>query len=1262
LRKIKSYSRISGRLAELGIPEVEIPNLLAMQVDSFNDFLQKDIHPLRREKKGLQAVFESIFPIEDAKGHFLLEFLEYSILQEKYSIDECRERNLSYQAPLKAKMRLSIFEQNEGVREHKDTIEQDVFLGEIPLITEQGTFIINGAERVVISQLQRSPGVFFSEEKHPSGKTLYSAKVIPYNGSWLEFDIDIHDVMYVHIDKRRKLPVTILLRAIGISTNEELRKIFYEHESLKLAEAKGRHLYKDITVAGQEEPVALANEQLTDNLIKTLEQAGVKKVEVIDYNFEIARKVLENTISKDPTTNQEEALKKIYALIRPGEDATLESAKQLVDRMFFNEKRYNLGEVGRYKINVRLGIDVDMNVLTLCVEDFVHIFKTLIDIYHDKDEVDDIDNLSNRRVRTVGELLQEQYNSGLAMVARIIQERMTIANTDEITVHDLVNSNALISVVQSFFLTGQLSQFMEQTNPLAALRHKRAFSALGPGGLTRERAGFEVRDVHASHYGRVCPIETPEGPNIGLIVSPSIYSRINHLGFIETPYRKVVNGVVTDEYEYFDAAQEDKYIIAQCDVHLDDKRRITDDPVFAREKGEFIQISPKLVHYMDVSPQQMVSVSAAMIPFLEHDDANRALMGSNMQRQAVPLINPQAPLVGTGMEKIATMDTSNIAVAPYDGVVTNVTSSYIEIKPLSEKDEAFYLGTGNRINLKKFVRTNQDTCNNQRPIVRIGDTVRKGQPISDGGCVEDNRLALGTNLLVAFMPWYGYNYEDAIILSEKVAREDTLTSIYIEEMEVLVRNVKNGREELAYDIPNVPANALRNLDKTGIVRVGSVIHAGDIIVGKVTPKSIEIDPSPEENLMRALFGDRAGDFTNSSLKAKPGMEGVVIDVKMFSRLEEGAEQEDEKEEKYSKLKSELNLRRKKVEEFKEEKLSAALLGETAKTIWDEKTNIYFIPPGKKITKTDIGRINFKKLDLDVELVADTEKNEQIYGQIILKIKQSLEQSENIYRKSRERIKHGDELQYGVRKMVKVYVAKKRKIEVGDKMAGRHGNKGVISIVAPIEDMPFMEDGTPVDIVLNPLGVPSRMNIGQIMETHLGMAAKVLGFDVETPIFDGASVNDIETELKKANLPVDGKQVLYDGKTGEPFKERVTVGVIYMMKLNHLVADKMHARSTGPYSLITQQPLGGKAQHGGQRLGEMEVWALEAYGAAHVLEEMLTIKSDDVDGRNNAFKAITRGENPPAPGVPESFNVLISELKSLGFDIEFLKESDKGEER
>jgi len=1257
LRPVKSYSRITRRFQELGIPRVEIPDLLAMQVESFNDFLQKEIHPQFRAKKGLQAVFEGIFPLEDPKGNFLLEFIEYNVLKEKYSITECIERNLSYQAPLKARMRLSIFEKREDEKVIKDVIEQDVFLGEIPLITEQGTFIVNGAERVVISQLQRSPGVYFSEEKHPSGKLLYSAKIIPYNGSWLEFDIDLHDVMYVHIDKRRKLPVTVLLRAIGISEDKDLRNVFYQKEKLSLKEAKGRHLYAEIPSDDPEKPYAKANDQLTDALIKILEAAKINTVQVIDYNFEIARKVLENTISKDPTSNNAEALDKIYTLIRPGEESTPEAAQQMIERMFFNEKRYNLGEVGRYKMNSRLDLDIPLNTLTLTVDDFVQIFKTLINIYRDEDDIDDIDNLANRRVRTVGELLQEQYASGLAMVSRIVMERMSIANTDDVNVHDLVNSNALISVVQSFFLTGQLSQFMEQTNPLAGLRHKRALSALGPGGLTRERAGFEVRDVHHSHYGRVCPIETPEGPNIGLIVSPAIYSHINRFGFVETPYIRVEKGVVTDKIELLDAAEEENYTIAQANVTLDKKRKITDETIFARQKGEFIRVKPTEVQFMDVSPQQMVSVSAAMIPFLEHDDANRALMGSNMQRQAVPLVNPVSPMVGTGMETIAATDTSSICLAPYDGEVTDVNSEFVEIKPLNEKDEAFYLSQGNKIHYKKFLRTNQDTCINQRPVVKKGDIVKKGDPVSDGPCVENNRLALGTNMMVAFMPWYGYNYEDAIILSEKVAREDTLTSIYIEEMEVMVRNVKNGKEELAYDIPNVPAHALRNLDKTGIIRVGSVIHAGDIIVGKVTPKSIEIDPSPEENLMRALFGDRAGDFTNSSLKAKPGMEGVVIDVKVFSRLEETGDVEDKNPDRINTLKLELADRRKKIEDFKEEKLASLLLGEVSKSIVDEKTGMFFVPAGKKINKEDIKRINFKKLNLDVDLVESHDKNMQIYHEVIMKAKSALEESENIYRKSRERLKHGDELAYGVRKMVKVYVAKKRKIEVGDKMAGRHGNKGVISIIAPIEDMPFLEDGTPIDIVLNPLGVPSRMNIGQIMETHLGMAAKVLGFDVETPIFDGATIEDIEHELKEAGLPIDGKQVLYDGKTGERFKERVTVGIIYMMKLNHLVADKMHARSTGPYSLITQQPLGGKAQHGGQRLGEMEVWALEAYGAAHLLEEMLTIKSDDVDGRNAAFKAITRGENPPPPGVPESFNVLVSELKSLGFDIEFLQEDE-----
>jgi DNA-directed RNA polymerase subunit beta len=1397
----------------LGIPQVEVPNLLSMQVDSFEDFIQKDVHPQQRTNFGLQAVFENLFPITDPKENYELEFVEYRILKEKYSIDECIERNLSYQVPLKIKLRLKVYEVDENesfdiivdsvgsntndvkqflitglnwdevsatnileavetnedtnriinscdeaedakqilntlktfgvtgriqkridkTRTLRDIMEQEVFLGDIPLITEQGTFVINGAERVIISQLQRSPGVYFSEEKHPSGKMLISSKIIPYNGSWLEFHIDIHDVVFVNIDKRRKLPVSILLRAVGyipdnyteipearetlrlsdekgnvslkaknsyayadiydpregredqilvkaktklnneiveellsagiieidtinnkyISTDTVLREIFYDIEEISTNKAEKRFTAYEI-IASDGSLLAEANTEIDKELIKDLIDCGIKKVKVVSEESDFNRKILEKTLLKDPTRNQEEAAQKIYSLVRPGEDEVpIENAMDLIDKMFFNSKRYNLGNVGRHKLNAKLGFEPDYGTNVLTQKDFTEIIHYMIAIFKDEKDIDDIDHLANRRVRTVGELLEEQYKTGLSMIARIALERMAIANPDEVTVHDLINSNALITVIDSFFLTGQLSQFMDQTNPLSALTHKRRLSALGPGGLARDRAGFEVRDIHYSHYGRICPIETPEGPSIGLLNSPAIYSRINEFGFLETPYIRVENGVITNRVDYLDAHEEDKYIIAQH-VNIDDDLVITDKYIFAREKDEYVNVTPEQIDYIDVSPQQVVSVSAALVPFLEHDDANRALMGSNMQRQSVPLLNPQTPIIGTGIEKIVARESGAVILAKYNGEVTNVTAEYIDIKPDASNDDIDLIRE-ERVYLKKYVRSNQDTCINQRPIVKIGDKVTKGQPISDGPGIEGDRLALGSNMVVAFMPWYGYNYEDAIILSEHVARKDTLTSIYIEELEVLVRDLKNGKEELASDIPNVPVNSLRNLDKSGIIRVGSVITAGDVIVGKITPKSVEIDPSPEENLMRALFGDRAGDYTNSSLKAKPGMEGVVLDVKVFSRYEDIIEFEEDHKAQIAKLKKDNIERKKKIENFKKEKLSELLLGQVAKNIVDSKDGRFYILSGKKITASDLEKINFSRVNLEVEMVADPEKYKEIYKTVALKANEAMEESENIYKKSRDRIKHGDELPYGVRKMVKVYIAKKRKIQVGDKMAGRHGNKGVISIVAPIEDMPFMSDGTPVDIVLNPLGVPSRMNIGQIMETHLGMAAKTLGFHVETPIFDGAKIEDIEAELREANLPTDGKQVLYDGKTGEPFKERVTVGVMYMMKLNHLVADKMHARSTGPYSLITQQPLGGKAQHGGQRLGEMEVWALEAYGAAHLLEEMLTIKSDDVDGRTNAFKAITNGQNPPAPGTPESFNVLISELKSLAFDIEFLKD-------
>ncbi len=1257
--KIQNFSRIRKKAEQSGLPFVHVPNLLSMQIDSYDQFLQKEVHPQKRYEEGLQAVLKSIFPLEDQKGIYYLEFIDYIVLKEKYSTDECIERNLSYQAPVKARMRLVIYDEEilkeTGEKRVKSTIEQDVFLGEIPLITNQGTFIINGAERVIISQLHRSPGIFFSEAKHPSGKILNSAKLIPYNGSWLEFNMDSYDALFVLIDKRRKLPATVLLRAVGLSTNDDLRNYFYEKEKIDVKKAKDRFLFADVMNSETGEILFDAGSEIGNDEIEAMIEGGIKKIDVIKSNFEITRKIIEQTIAKDQTTSQEEALKKIYTLIRPGEEPTYEIALDLFNRMFFNERRYNLGKVGRHKLNTRLGLDIDISTHVLTKEDLIAIIDKLIAVYKDEDKIDDIDHLANRRVRTVGELLAEQYNIGLSRVARTAVERMSIANPDEVTLHDLINSNALIAVVQSFFLTGQLSQYMEQTNPLTGITHKRRLSALGPGGLTRERAGFEVRDVHYSHYGRVCPIETPEGPNIGLISSPAMYARVNDLGFLETPYIKVENSKITSEVIFLDANQEENYIIAQANVNYDENTSITDKLVFARHQGEFLQVKPEDVQFLDVSPQQIVSASASLIPFLEHDDANRALMGSNMQRQAVPLMNPEVPMVGTGMEEIIARDSGSTATAPFDGVVKKVTSSYIDIERDNPDESILDIGTNNRIYLKKFSRSNQDTAIHQRPSVEAGDKVKRGDLISDGPSIIDNRLALGSNMLVAFMPWYGYNYEDAIILSEKVAREDLLTSVYIEEHEVLVRIMKNGKEELAYDIPNVPIKALRNLDKSGVIRVGSVVKAGDIIVGKITPKNVDIDPSPEENLMRALFGDRAGDFTNSSLKAKPGMEGVVIDVKVFSRLESTEEFENQelKLESLQRIKQEHKARQKKIQEYLQGKLEKVLIGNKAKNIVDEKTNMFYIPSGIKITKNNLKKINFKRLNLDYDLVDDAEMNQNIYNDIILKAKTAYEESDNIFKKAKERLKHGDELPYGVRKMVKVYIAKKRKIAVGDKMAGRHGNKGVISRVSPIADMPYMENGESVDIILNPLGVPSRMNIGQIMETHLGMAAKILGVHFETPVFDGANLADIDKSMKKANLELDGKQVLYDGKTGEPFKERVTVGIMYMLKLNHLVADKMHARSTGPYSLITQQPLGGKAQHGGQRLGEMEVWALEAYGASRLLEEMLTIKSDDVEGRTNAFKAITSGLNPPKPGIPESFNVLVSELKSLCFDVEFL---------
>ncbi len=1160
------------------------------------------------------------------------------------------------------KFRLTTFEKTvEGEQQRvKSVKEKDLFLGEIPMITDRGTFIINGEERVIISQLHRSPGVTFTSETHGSGKILYNAKVIPVQGSWFQFVTDTQDVVYVLIDKRHKVPVTTILRCLGLSDNNKIRENFYHPQELDLTKEEylDRVLFSDVIDQKSGEVIAEGGALLTEGLVDKILKVKVKKVQVIPLEQDEEKRIIESTLSKDPTLSEEEALKFIYNIIRPGEEPPIDTARELINRIFFNPKRYSLGEVGRYKINKRLHLDIPIETQILTQNDFIAIIKEIVNLNKGLSTTDDIDHLSNRRVSGVGELVANQFSIGLSRVARIARERMTLSSSEDASILGLVNTNALMAVVNSFFLTGELSQFMEQTNPLAAITHMRRLSALGPGGLTRERAGFEVRDVHYSHYGRICPIETPEGPNIGLLTSPAIYARVNQFGFLETPYIKVENGRVTDQVDYLDPTQEENMKIAQAGIEVDKKGNIIKDRVMCLTGGDFVLVPKEEVDYIDSSRQQIVSVSAGLVPFLDHDDANRALMGSNMQRQAVPLIRPQPPTVATGIEKIVAQDAELAIKAPFDAIVEKATSDEIVLKRIlsdDDKDSISALEEERTFKLKKFQRTNQETCINQHPEVIAGQKVKKGELITDGPAIKNSELALGTNMLVAFMPWYGYNYEDAIIISEKVAREDELTSIYIEELEVLVRSTREGDEELTDDIPNVPKFALRNLDGYGVVRVGSHIKSGDILVGKITPKSSNVDLSPEEKLMRALFGERAGDFSDTSLKAKPGMEGVVVDVKVFSKAESDELSEQEKEEKLAKLKSKFDSENKKIYKFLKMKLSDLLLSETAHRITEEKTGRFFIPPNTKITEEELKKISFRKLNLDNKLVTKEKKNEQIFEEVIIDVKNALEENENSYKKQKDRIKYGDELPSGVLKMVKIYIAKKRQVEVGDKMAGRHGNKGVIAKIAPIEDMPFLKDGTPVDIILNPLGVPSRMNIGQILETHLGWAAKALGYDVETPVFDGATIDEITQQLEEAELPNDGKVILYDGKTGEAMHERVTVGIIYMMKLNHLVVDKMHARSTGPYSLVTQQPLGGKAQHGGQRLGEMEVWALEAYGASRLLQEMLTVKSDDVDGRNQTYEAITKGKELPEPGIPESFNVLASELKSLCLDFDLLSE-------
>jgi DNA-directed RNA polymerase subunit beta len=1255
--ELKNQSNGSnGRISFGRIPSViETPDLLNVQIDSFNKFLQADIPPHRRKKLGLQQVFEMNFPIMDARENFLLEFTEYYVEKPKYSVVECQERGLTYSVPLKAKLRLS--SKREGSQEFTDTVEQEVYLGNLPAMTTRGTFIINGAERVVVSQLHRSPGVFFGESVHPNGTLMYSARIIPFRGSWVEFSTDINNVMYAYIDRKKKFPVTTLLRALGYSSDDEILNLFelveeVDATKVNLKEYLGRTICSDVFDKKTGEIFINKDAKLTEDHIKHLKKAEIRKIRFLKSEATDGS-VIANTIMRDVSRSEEDALEAIYSQLRSGEAPDLDTAKNLIDRLFFNPKRYDLGDVGRHRMNAKLGVSIKEDVTTLTREDIVAIVKYLIDLQQGKKTVDDIDHLGNRRVRTVGEQLAQQFNVGLSRMTRTIRERMNLRDSETITPQDLVNARTITSVINAFFGTNQLSQFMDQTNPLAEMTHKRRVSALGPGGLTRERAGFEVRDVHYTHYGRLCPIETPEGPNIGLISSLCIHARINDFGFIETPYRRVKNGKVTEEIEFLAAEKEDEVTIAQANAPVDERGRFQEDRIKSRYQSDYPLAEPEKIQYMDVAPNQIVSAAAALIPFLEHDDANRALMGSNMQRQAVPLLTPHAPIVGTGLEEKLARDSRTIIAAERNGVVDSVSADSIIVQyDIDENSTEAIVSFDDKrrveYKLTKFFRTNQDTCINQKPLVNEGDRIKRGDVLADGCATNDGELALGRNVLVAFMPWRGYNFEDAIIISERIVAEDVFTSIHIEEFELQVRDTKRGEEELTREIPNVSEEATKDLDENGIVRVGAEVNEGDILIGKITPKG-ETDPTPEEKLLKAIFGEKAGDVKDASLKAPPGMKGVVIATKLFSRKKKDTES---KKEDKKRLESLDRARRKDLKELQEKlakKLEQSLNGEKSVGIRDKDGNVV-LRSGAGIKEGTFQSIeNLDNLDYNQEWIDDKRKN-NVVVKIYENYRQKLSEIEELYRHEKNKIQLGDELAPGIVQLAKVYVAKKRKLSVGDKMAGRHGNKGVVSTIVPVEDMPFLPNGRPVDIVLNPLGVPSRMNLGQLFEVALGWAGHELGEKYASPIFDGATWEDVQKQLQKAGLSENSKSVLFDGRNGEPFDQEVTVGYIYMMKLSHLVDDKIHARSIGPYSLITQQPLGGKAQFGGQRFGEMEVWALEGYGASHVLQEILTVKSDDVVGRAKVYESLVKGDNLAEPNVPESFNVLVRELQGLGLEV------------
>lgn len=1337
-----------GRQDFARIPTIiDLPNLIEVQQKSYSRFLQHERPPMDREDRGLEAVFRSVFPIEDFNGTSTLEYVGYEIgmwesqegeykglggngvvcqstnqplsYHSKYDLGECRQKGVTYADPLRVLVRLVVREKGSSSEPAviRDVKEQKVYLGEVPLMTEHGTFVINGTERVIVSQLHRSPGVFFAPEKGRStvsGKPLYVARVIPYRGSWLDFEFDIKDHLYVRIDRRRKLPVTILLRALGLSSRDILQT-FYQHESVRYDPERDtfykevselslqQQIREDVLDPQSGEVILRAGRRISRSALRRLQNSEVKEIptaeewlvnravadDIIDpatgevlyeLNHELTSDDLAQLKAKDVTDfrllfldplstdvslrltlmadrleTKEEALLEIYKRLRPGDIPTKDTARLFFDNLFFNAKRYDLSRIGRLKLNTKLGLDLPLETRMLTQQDVIEVVRYLLALRQGSGTVDDIDHLGNRRVRSVGELLENQLRIGLVRMERAVRERMSIQDLETAMPHDLINSKPVTAAVKEFFGSSQLSQFMDQTNPLSEITHKRRLSALGPGGLTRDRAGFEVRDVHPTHYGRICPIETPEGPNIGLIASLSTYARVNRFGFIETPYRKVEQGRVTDEIAFLSAIEEDQYVIAQANADITDRGEFVQDVISARSGGEFVLTPPSKINYMDVSPKQLVSVAASLIPFLENDDANRALMGSNMQRQAVPLLQTESPIVGTGMETVAARDSGAVVLARAAGEVVNVDATRIVVRV--EADDA---GGNTQVDiypLIKYQRSNQSTCINQRPIVRLGQHVAKGDVLADGPSTELGELALGRNVLVAFMPWGGYNFEDAIVISERIVKEDIFTSIHIEEFEVEACDTKQGKEEITRDIPNIGEEALANLDESGIVRIGATVTPGDILVGKITPKG-ETQLSPEEKLLKAIFGEKAGDVRDTSLTVPPGVEGTIVGVRVFSRR--GADKDERMQSiedgDVARIEKDISDEIKIVGEERDKKIRRLLVGKTAITA--EVSNGKGSRRGSrgtKFTEKTLAKLSGKAL-LDIRVSESDLVHERVL-EIAEAAKQQLDDLKKTAEEKVVKLRRGDELPPGVIKMVKVYVAMKRKLSVGDKMAGRHGNKGVVSIIVPEEDMPYMADGTPIDLILNPLGVPSRMNVGQILETHLGWAVQKLGLAVATPVFDGATESDIKDALMQADLPENGRIELFDGKSGVPFDQRVVVGQIYMMKLHHLVDDKIHARSTGPYSLVTQQPLGGKAQFGGQRLGEMEVWALEAYGAARTLQEMLTVKSDDVAGRTRMYEAIVKGENTLEASLPESFNVLVKELQSLALDVELLEASD-----